>query len=1057
MIILKLVLMCLLGINAVYAQTVVLDDFESIDDWEVITSDGVELTVSQIEGVSGHAIRLDYSFKAGAGFCGIKKSFSLPLTENYRFTFFVKGDGPKNNLEFKLLDSSGDNVWWHNRRNFYFPGIWEQLVTRKRHIDFAWGPDSGTLDTLHALEIILAAGDGGSGSVYIDMLAFEPLAVVDFESLRPSVTASSVADEKYNAQNVLMKTEGSVWMSHATSDDQWLRIDMGQFTELGGIIIDWLDDRYAIDYDVMLSPDAVSWETVYSFRNGSGGRDYIYLPESDAQFIKLQFKQSNGHSGYAISCLEVKPVGYSETPNMFFREIAGDAQRGYFPRFLYDEQSYWTVVGVDGDGKEALLNEDGMLEVAREMFSIEPFLTVNGNFITWADVETHQTLLHDYLPVPRVYWEHEHVELAVEAIALGERGASSLYVSYTIKNPTPADISGSLFLAIRPFQVNPPWQFLNITGGFAPMYTLEYSQENTVVVNDAKHIIPLHKPDAFGATRLDTDDIIGFITRHTVPQDRIISDKNGFASGSLEFTYQLKAGEEKHIVLQIPFYDDYRKPPDVMNDNQIMVFYNKIIDEVVEYWTERLHRVEFIVPEQGKKYIDVLKSNLAYILINRDGPAIQPGSRSYERSWIRDGSLTSGALLRLGLDKPVRDFIEWYAPYQYDNGKIPCVVDRRGPDPVDEHDSPGQFIYLIMEYFRFTNDTTFLMSMWDRVQKTVEYIAYLTDQRKTGEYRYGDREMRAFYGLVPESISHEGYAEKPMHSYWDNFFILKGLKDAAEMAAIIGNTGSADRYSQMRDEFRINLYNSILLAMELREIDYIPGCVELGDFDATSTTIGIFPCGELKYIPHQALKMTFEKYIENFNRRLNPDYAWNDYTPYEVRAAGTFIFLDRIDRTHKLLEFFFNDLRPYAWNHWAEVVWRDIRKPRFIGDMPHTWVGSDYINVVCNMFLYDRPEENAVVLAAGIPQSWLDTATGVGVNTMPTYYGDLSYHMYGDGQKVSVTVSGDFDINRGNIIITTPRDRQLKYATINGMNIDSFDNNEVVIQELPAEVILQFE
>ena len=36
-----------------------------------------------------------------------------------------------------------------------------------------------------------------------------------------------------------------------------------------------------------------------------------------------------------------------------------------------------------------------------------------------------------------------------------------------------------------------------------------------------------------------------------------------------------------------------------------------------------------------------LEAQLRYILINMDGPSIQPGSRSYERSWIRDGSLTS--------------------------------------------------------------------------------------------------------------------------------------------------------------------------------------------------------------------------------------------------------------------------------------------------------------------------------------------------------------------------------------------------------------------------------
>ena len=33
-------------------------------------------------------------------------------------------------------------------------------------------------------------------------------------------------------------------------------------------------------------------------------------------------------------------------------------------------------------------------------------------------------------------------------------------------------------------------------------------------------------------------------------------------------------------------------------------------------------------------------------------------------------------------------------------------------------------------------------------------------------------------GLVTESISHEGYSAKPVHSYWDDFWALRGLDDA---------------------------------------------------------------------------------------------------------------------------------------------------------------------------------------------------------------------------------------------------------------------------------------
>jgi hypothetical protein len=133
-------------------------------------------------------------------------------------------------------------------------------------------------------------------------------------------------------------------------------------------------------------------------------------------------------------------------------------------------------------------------------------------------------------------------------------------------------------------------------------------------------------------------------------------------------------------------------------------------ESVSGYWNEEYRSHPFNLPPSADRLIDTWRSNLAYILINRDKAGIQPGSRSYDRSWIRDGSLTSSALLKSGIVTEVKEFIEWYASHQYENGKVPCVVDARGPDPVPEHDSHGQLIYLIREYFNFTGDTAFLRS-----------------------------------------------------------------------------------------------------------------------------------------------------------------------------------------------------------------------------------------------------------------------------------------------------------------------------------------------------------
>ena len=228
----------------------------------------------------------------------------------------------------------------------------------------------------------------------------------------------------------------------------------------------------------------------------------------------------------------------------------------------------------------------------------------------------------------------------------------------------------------------------------------------------------------------------------------------------------------------------------------------------------------------------------------------------------------------------------------------------------------------------------------------------------------------AFYGLLPPSISHEGYSEKPMHSYWDDFWGMKGYEAASELAAALGHTEDAARIARLRDQFRQDLLRSIQASTKAHNIAYLPGAADLGDFDPTSTSIAFAPGAEVRDLPPEMVRATFEKYWKAFVDRRDGGKQWEDYTPYELRSVGTFVRLGWRDRAQQLLQFFLADRRPAAWNQWAEVVGRDPRKPRFIGDMPHGWIASDYIRSTLDMFAYERYGDHSMVIAAGIPSSW---------------------------------------------------------------------------------------
>ena len=177
---------------------------------------------------------------------------------------------------------------------------------------------------------------------------------------------------------------------------------------------------------------------------------------------------------------------------------------------------------------------------------------------------------------------------------------------------------------------------------------------------------------------------------------------------------------------------------------------------------------------------------------------------------------------------------------------------------------------------------------------------------------------------------------------------------------------------------------------------------------------------------------------------------WDDYTPYELRIVGTFVRLGWRQRTQELLEFFFADQRPPGWNQWAEVVGRKLRQPRFVGDMPHGWVASDFIRSALDLFAYEREADSALVLAAGLPQQWLE-GEGVAVENLRTPYGRLSYTLHSQGRRLILKVAAGLQPPPGGLVLVWPGALPAGSTLLNGTPV-SWQGAELRMYQLPAEV-----
>jgi hypothetical protein len=98
-------------------------------------------------------------------------------------------------------------------------------------------------------------------------------------------------------------------------------------------------------------------------------------------------------------------------------------------------------------------------------------------------------------------------------------------------------------------------------------------------------------------------------------------------------------------------------------------------------------------------------------------------------------------------------------------------------------------------------------------------------------------------------------------------------------------------------------------------------------------------------------------------------------------------------------------------------------------------VASDFIRAALDLFAYERTEDKAMVLAAGVPRAWLEA--GFAVRGLRTPWGALSYEVRR---------------SRGALVLAVPRDCALPPG---GLVVPAdLAGKEVRIARVPATIVL---
>lgn len=225
-------------------------------------------------------------------------------------------------------------------------------------------------------------------------------------------------------------------------------------------------------------------------------------------------------------------------------------------------------------------------------------------------------------------------------------------------------------------------------------------------------------------------------------------------------------------------------------------------------WQARLGQVGLRLPDPS--LVDMLRAQAAYMLINQTGPAMQPGPRNYNRSFIRDGMATSAVLLRMGEARVARDYLAWYSEHGvHANGLVSPILNDDGSVNTGfgsdiEYDSQGQYVTLVADVARLDGGPETVRAYLPKVKAALRFLQELRERTLVPGYKADQPSPERFAGILAPSISHEGYPS-PTHSYWDDYWGLKGWHDGTWLAEALGDHETA---AWAREQYKL-LYDAL--------------------------------------------------------------------------------------------------------------------------------------------------------------------------------------------------------------------------------------------------------
>ena len=626
----------------------------------------------------------------------------------------------------------------------------------------------------------------------------------------------------------------------------------------------------------------------------------------------------------------------------------------------------WTVTGLPNRSEKVLRGIDGSIMATTWNFYLNFWLWIDDELLTPETLSLNKIEHHldsDHLPILTFELHHKDILMRNTLTVIDGATNGIGLINVDVENLSPTRHKVVLGLVVRPFRVDEK---------LGTIYHLSYA-DRILSINDKFHIFAEGNPH-FVITSLFEGTELSPKGDDKIPQ---------LLSGALMYNLRMAPGAGKHIKFRFNIDPmDRRSATPLLHRLSIYL----PIDKVRTYWRTLLYRTRWHIPAPLP---DAIYASLAYILINMANNQLHPGPTFYDYFWYRDAAYIVAALLRYGYADFVKRTLPTFMEGQSPTGEFPPILDNklRPVKPIKrlkEWDSQGQAIFAIAEYYRFTHDKKILETYYPHIQRGAEYILKQRARRLKERLR-----NTPYYGLLPPSWSAEDLGSDKWHHYWDDFWCVIGLRDAAFISKILGKQDS-HRYETAASELLNSVFNSIQLLIKRKKIKWIPNGPE--DLTSSSMARGTSPLlwpGMLVDTSNSLVRESFDYYFKKWIQPYGGAYYHQKhFWPYGLELATCYLILQQPQRAHMILDWYLQHQTVPGTYAWAEVI--DDTGRRVAGDAPHAWVAADLLNLLRMMFVMERNDR--IVIFAGVKDEWLDQP--MVIENLPTYFGQIDAIIY---------------------------------------------------------------